>query len=69
MCSGHLGAFDVVLTVTDAMSGGLPSGGAEWLPIMTYSHPHNMLPLLKCILLMKLVNLKSMDGTIVYFNY
>jgi hypothetical protein len=41
--SGHLGAFDalmitfnVILTITNAISKNLPSSGTKWLPIMTY---------------------------------
>jgi hypothetical protein len=42
--SGHLGAFDalsfnVILTITNAISKNLPSSSTKWLPIMTYIHP------------------------------
>jgi len=44
MFNGHLGAFDaltfnVIITITHAISKNLPSSGTKWLPIMTYIHP------------------------------
>ena len=31
--------FNVILTITNAVSKNLPSSGTKWLPIMTYIHP------------------------------
>ena len=31
--------FNVILTITNAISKNLPSSGTKWLPIMTYIHP------------------------------
>jgi hypothetical protein len=31
--------FNVILTITNAISKNLPSSGTKWLPIMTYNHP------------------------------
>jgi hypothetical protein len=42
LISGYLGAFDafnVILTIINAISKNLPSSGTKWLPIMTYIHP------------------------------
>ena len=34
--SGYLGAFNVILTITNVISKNLPSSCTKWLPIMTY---------------------------------
>jgi hypothetical protein len=31
--------FNVILTITNAISKNLPSSGTKWIPIMTYIHP------------------------------
>ena len=38
-CKDNTIAFNVILTITNAISKNLPSSGTEWLPIMTYIHP------------------------------
>ena len=35
----HTVTFNVILTITNAISENLPSSGTKWLPIMTYIHP------------------------------
>jgi len=44
LLSRHLGTFDtltfnVIRTITNAISKNLPSSGTKWPPIMTYIHP------------------------------
>ena len=69
LISGYLGAFDafnVLLTIINAISKNLPSSGTKWLPIMTYIHPPGFVIVTYPSIFQKLVVKLSSTSTMLF---